>query len=778
MMTFMRSGLRFTATALEAALLGAAASAFAQVATTPQPPPAATTVITAPDGAAPPPEVAQQAAVEARVCPAPAGASLTAPRSAAAEPTRPDPSAPIDVSSDEARLGVQGDAVLSGNVRVRQGDREIRADSVEYDAGRNAFRVRGKVEYRDPIVRATGGSGEYSGADGARFEGAQFELPQRPARGSARDMRLDTSGRVTLEDVTFSTCPADDVDWLIRAKRIELDTRSRNGTGRDASVEFLGVPILYLPYISFPLGTERKSGFLFPSVGYTSRSGAQVSVPYYWNISPPLDLTFQPTLYSSRGLNLAAEFRYLSVANRGIAEVDVLPSDRVEDLDRHWARWLHTTGLPADWRLTIEAQDVSDPGYFEDFAQGAEGTSTAFLERIARVSYRDEFWRIHGYFQEFQTISEDLPRDERPYASVPRLLASGSTLLGRSAVRAALDAELVNFHRSVGTTGWRLDAEPSLSLDLTRPGYYLRPTAGYRYTRYDLEDTLPGEQTSPQRSMPFASFDAGLLLERRAGRDGGRRITLEPRALYLYTPFRDQSRLPVFDTGIPDLNLVQLFRNNRYVGADRVGDANQVSLGLQSALFDAPSGARFVSAAIGQTYYFETPKVLLPGEPPRRRGASDLIAQLGLTAYRHWNVDLGVQWNPDQTREERAQARVQYRPAPDRVANLIYRSQRDRLQQAEASAAWPVGERWNVFGRWIYDLQASQSNDRFVGIEYKACCWRLRAVGRRFVSTRTGEQDTGVYVQLELNGLSSVGSAADSFLEGAVRGYSRSAVSP
>lgn len=772
----MRSGLRFTATALEAALLGAAASAFAQVAT--PPPPATMPSVTMPDRSAPEPEAAAPAAAEARLCPAPAGASLTARPSPAAEPTRPDASAPIDVSSDEARLGVQGDAVLTGNVRVRQGDREIRADSVEYDAGRNAFRVRGKVEYRDPIVRATGGSGEYSGADGARFEGAQFELPQRPARGAARDMRLDTSGLITLDEVRFTTCPADDEDWIIRAKRIELDTRGRNGTGRDASVEFLGVPILYLPYISFPLGNERKSGFLFPSVGYTSRSGVQASVPYYWNIAPPLDLTFQPTAYSSRGLNLGAEFRYLSVANRGVAELDYLPSDRVADLDRHRALWLHTTALPADWRLTIEAQDVSDPGYFEDFAQGAEGTSTAFLERIARVSYRDEYWRVQGYFQEFQTISEDLPRDERPYASVPRLLASGATLLGGSPLRAGLDAELVNFHRSVGTTGWRLDAEPSLSLDLARPGYYVRPTAGYRYTRYELADTPPGDETSPQRSMPFASLDAGLLLERFTGADGARRLTLEPRALYLYTPFRDQSRLPVFDSGIPDLNFVQLFRNNRYVGADRVGDANQISLGLQSALFDARSGSRFVSATIGQTYYFESPKVLLPGEQPRRRGASDLIAQLGLTAYRHWNVDVGVQWNPDETREERSQARVQYRPAPDQVANLIYRSQRDRLQQAEASAAWPVGERWNVFGRWVYDLQESQSNDRFVGVEYKSCCWRLRAIGRRFVSNRTGEQDTGIYVQLELNGLSSVGSAADSFLEGAVRGYSRSAVSP
>jgi LPS-assembly protein len=270
--------------------------------------------------------------------------------------------------------------------------------------------------------------------------------------------------------------------------------------------------------------------------------------------------------------------------------------------------------------------------------------------------------------------------------------------------------------------------------------------------------------------LPVASLDTGLLFE-RPGID--RTISLEPRLLYLYTPFRNQDELPLFDTGIPDLNLVQLFRSNRYVGADRVGDANQVSVGVTSRLLDNANGVQFLSATLGQTFYFETPRVRLPDEDTGRRSRSDLVAQLELNAFRHWSADLGVQWNPESSRQERSQIGLRYQPAPESVANIAYRFQRDRLEQAEASAAWPIADKWHGFGRMVYSLRDDGALERFAGVEYRSCCWRLRVLGRRFVSSRTGEQDTGIYLQLELVGLASVGSAADAFLEGEIRGYSR-----
>jgi len=261
------------------------------------------------------------------------------------------------------------------------------------------------------------------------------------------------------------------------------------------------------------------------------------------------------------------------------------------------------------------------------------------------------------------------------------------------------------------------------------------------------------------------------VFERTAGSRSQRRVTLEPRALYLYAPFREQSDLPLFDTGLPDLNLVQLFRANRYVGADRVNDANQVSFGLTSRLFNADTGAQYLAASFGQAYYFEKPRVVLPDEPVATRDTSDFIAQVSLSAYKNWNVEAGIQWNPEDTRSERSQFRLQYRPDGERVLNLSYRAQRDRLEQTEVSGAWPIGKRWNAYARAVYSLRDSQMLERFAGFEYRACCWRLRAVARRSVSNREGTQESSFYLQLELNGLASVGDA-DAFLEHTIRGYS------
>ncbi|MEY3138683.1 MAG: hypothetical protein RL580_2415 [Pseudomonadota bacterium] len=684
---------------------------------------------------------------------------------------------PVEVSSDSAQIGVDGAALLSGRVELRQGERRLDAEEVRYDRASGQFSVRGTLTYTDGSITARGDTGRYDAASGASLEDAEFDLPERPARGAAERMQIGTDGRVRLSEVWFSTCPDASPDWRIRARSIELDTRTRNGTGRNAAVEFLGVPILYLPYISFPLGEQRKSGFLVPDAGFSSRSGVELAVPYYFNLAPNYDLLVEPRFYEKRGLDAGATFRYLTRTNRGEIRANLLPGDMVRDTDRHWLRLRHRTELPAGWRLDLDAADVSDAEYFEDFAAGADGTSTAFLQRVARLSYRDEHWRVRGEFQQFQTIDRALQPIDRPYAQVPRIAVRGE---GRRdaglPLSYSLDAEVVNFERDTGVTGWRTDATSRVALDFGSPAYYLRPAAGVRYTRYALDNVASGATTSPSRSLPFAALDAGLLLERPAVGGRVQRITLEPRLLYLWTPYRDQDDLPVFDTRVPDLNFVQLFRGERYVGADRVSDANQVSLGVTSRFYDGASGRQLLAATIGQTLHLEAPRVRLPGEP-RIGSKSDLVAQLAVTRWQNFNVNLGVQWNPQQSRSERRQVRIQYRPQGDRALNLAYRFQDQRLEQTELSGAWPITRRWSAFGRLVYDLQERSTLEQFGGVEYGACCWRLRLVGRRFVSSRTGERDSGIYLQLELNGLASVGSSADTFLEEAIRGYSAAGVS-
>jgi LPS-assembly protein len=687
--------------------------------------------------------------------------------------------ADIDFSSDSATVGADGNAALKGNVVVQQGEREIRANDVQYNQGESSFKVEGEVEYNDPVVHVTGGGGNYSATQGAEFRDAEFQLHERSARGSAAQMALSPDGLISLNAVSFTTCPVDDTSWQLRADSITLDTRTRIGTGRGTRVDFKGVPILYLPWMSFPLGTERKSGFLFPTLGHSQRGGVQASIPFYWNIAPFADATLAPTEYSRRGLDLGGEFRLLTERTLSKLEVNYLPNDDIEHRDRNRFRLENVTRLPADLRFFVDAEAVSDSRYFEDFSQGPEGTSIAFLERLAGLSYRDEHWRMSAEVQQFQTIDQQLADIDRPYARLPRILVGADYGFGPDQhLRYGFDSEVVNFDREIGVQGWRFDGMPTASLDFETPGFFVRPGLAWRYTQYELDDTAPDQRSSPSRSLPIFSFDTGMMFERDSGSRAQRRQTLEPRLLYLRVPFREQDDLPLFDTGLPDLNLVQLFRTNRYVGADRVSDANQMSLGVTSRLFDAHSGAQFLSATLGQTYYFENPRVHLPDEPIRGRGTSDFVAELSVTAYKDWNAEFGVQWNPDESRSERAQAMLQFKPAPDQVINVGYRFQRDLLEQAEVSAAWPINRQWSGFARYVYSLQDDKALEKFAGFEYSSCCWRLRVVGRRSVSTRTGEQNSGVYLQLELTGLASVGSAADASVAGAIRGYERPVARP
>jgi LPS-assembly protein len=703
-------------------------------------------------------------------CPPPAVVTGTLPAAAA---SKNDGNESVTLDGDQVEYNVNGTAVLSGNVEMRQGDKRIRADHLEYDAANQRIKVEGGVEYSDPSLSVRGNSGTYSAVLGAEFEGTEFDLPERNAHGAARRMQVDAAGKITLEDVAFSTCPANDLAWQLKARSIELDTRARNGTSRGARVEFKGVPIFYTPWMTFPIGPQRKSGFLFPSFGASDRSGLEFQLPYYFNIRPNLDFTAQPVYYDKRGVDMAGELRFLTPRQRGTLSFNYLPGDNVAERDRSRVVLNHVAELPGEWRFRIDATRVSDTDYFEDFALGPEGTSVPFTEQLAEITYRDEHLNVRAQVQDFQTIDDELPVEDRPYARTPRVLATGDwNTHGARALDYGFDAEVVNFDRDVGVTGWRMDLAPRVGLDWSAPGYFVRPSAGYRYTQYSLENQAPGTDDSPTRSLPFATLDAGLVFERATGSHAQRRVTLEPRALYLYTPFRAQDSLPLFDTGLPDLNLVELYRTNRYVGADRVNDANQIAFGLTSRLFNADNGTQYLAASVGQAYYFEKPRVVLPGEPPATRDSSDFIAQVSLSAYKNWNVEAGIQWNPEDSRSERSQFRLQYRPGGERVVNLGYRAQRDRLEQAEVSGAWPIGKSWNAFGRVVYSLRDSEALEKFAGFEYKACCFALRAVARRFISNREGRQETSYYVQLELNGMASVGNSADAFLERTIRGYS------
>jgi LPS-assembly protein len=657
-------------------------------------------------------------------------------------------------------------------VQVQQEGRALSADEVTIDKDARSIEVRGSVAYREAALVVEGDAGRFQDG-GAEFEGVQFQLPERPARGAARAMSVDRDGVLKLQDVQYTTCPPGHDDWTIGASSVSINTAKSTAVARDARLEFFGVPLLRLPVISFPVGNARKSGVLFPNIGSSTSGGVELAVPYYFNIAPQQDFTATPTWYSNRGIDFGGEYRYLARFGHGTVQGNLLPGDNRDGGTRSRLKVNSISELAGGWRLTIDAENVSDTRYLEDFARGTSDASTPFLPRTALLAWRDDHLDLGVQWRNFQTLYADLPQVDRPHTELPRLFANGDwELTGALPLNYGAQVEAVNFRHDGDVQGWRLHAAPQLALDYAGTGWFLRPAATLQATHYRLRDADPGIDTSPTRTLPVLSLDTGLVFEGSSGRRNQRRVTLEPRMMYLYAPYRDQDDLPVFDTAEPDLNWVELFRDNRYVGIDRISDANQVSAGITARLFSSRTGQRYVSATLGQVYYIEKPRVLLPDEPEDPGRTSDLIAEVELSSFRNWNVNTGWQWDPQGKQTERAEVRLQYRPESRSVLNFGYRYQRDRMEQLEFSAAWPLSDSWRLYGRSLYSLRDNQVIENFAGFEYGSCCWAVRAVARDYVGRRSGERDRSLYLQLELKGLSNVGLAADAFLERAIRGYS------
>src|SRR3984885_2296549 len=553
--------------------------------------------------------LASSLARAADVCPAPPRYTFIRPDDIPVDDHR------IHVDSDDALLGANGSAVLNGRVTVRQDERSVAADSVTYDYDADKLTVTGKVDFLDPKLRVRSDSGSYETDGDANFNEAFFQLMNRNGRGFAKDINLHPDGKVELDYVRYTSCPVGNEDWSLSAAKINLDTTLQEGVARHVTMRFKDVPIFYTPYISFPLGDERKSGVLFPSLGHSGSNGFDVEVPYYFNLAPNYDLTLTPGVLTARGVELAEDFRYLTASSHGMLDANFLPNDKQQHNDRSYLRYTDVTDIMHGLRFDADIANVSDVNYFQSFAVGTEQTSVTFLERRMDVLYYDDAWRIRGQLQNFQTIDTTVDAAERPYSRVPRVQASALYPIENSNFEFAFDSEAVNFLRGVGPTGVRVNLSPEIRWSNRGPGYFFEPAVGYDFTQYDLQDAGSGLPSTPSRALPYARLDTGLIFERDAGAQGQRTQTLEPRLVYSYVPYRNQNELPIFDSGLPDLNLTELFRTNRYVGSDRIGDANQVALAVTTRLFDTISGTQYLSATVGQIRYFSIPRVGLPTDP-------------------------------------------------------------------------------------------------------------------------------------------------------------------
>ena len=672
----------------------------------------------------------------------------------------------------DAQLGPAPRVDMSGGVLIRRGERLAGADSAKYDPDTQSLHLDGSVRYEDPQTEITSSSADFEYLTGViKFEGAEFLLGKSNSRGAADLLQISQAGTLDLGNVNYTTCPPDSNDWLMEAGAINLDTEAGVGTARDLKLRFQGVPILWAPYLTFPISNARKSGVLTPTFGRSGRSGNAISVPYYFNIRENMDATVEPRWLSNRGIQIGSEFRYLTEKNDGVAVVDFLPDDSLLNESRHLVSLNHQTLWNSGWRNLIDIRDVSDSQYFEDLGGTLSLTSITHLNRSVQFDYFGDHWSLFGQIQDYQTLDETIVAEDEPYRRVPQLRVAGhypDLFLGLSV---GFRGELVNFDRDTGVTGWRLNAAPSIELPIEKAGWFIKPALALEHTRYDLGNTQPGQATDPTRTVPIASFDTGMILERQM-KNASRVMTLEPRLLYVHVPFREQDELPVFDTIAPDLNLVQLYRKNRFLGVDRIGDTDQISVGVTSRIMNVNTGEELIMATIGQARYLSDQRVTLPGETATTNESSDYIAAIRFLLYENVNFDLGHQWGDEGRGTTQSEARLQYRPQQNKILNFAYRFRRDSLEQGDVSWSWPLSKSWNFVGRYNYSFRDRESLEQFFGLEYESCCWGLRMVSRRYLSTRDGTRDTSFGLQLVLKGMTSLGTAADRMLERGILGYS------
>lgn len=683
-----------------------------------------------------------------------------------------------EIMADNALLPEEGLLEFWGQVEIIQDDNAMRADRAVFDRDNNIAEAEGQVQFWSSSLFWEGNKARLElDRDYGRYEDGRYQLLGRRGRGAA-GLILDEQqeDRTRLRNVDYTTCDGEVPNWQLAAGSIRLNHATDRGHATNVLFKVRDVPVMYLPYISFPLSDKRKSGFLAPSVGTSRNSGIDLTVPYYWNIAPQQDATIAPRYMGDRGVMLTGEYRYLLPTGRGDVNLEFLPSDNeFNDDDRFLFAFNHEQRLFDDrGRGYITYNQVSDKEYFEDFGHSLSLASTRFLEQRAEYRHSGDRWWARARLWGYQTVDKSIPGTSRPYARLPQVHFSYSPFTGNRRLNLRVLAETTYFDREDSVTGTRIDLRPMVSYPIRTRSSFLEPRLTLQHTHYFLDDAT-GISDRQDRTLPIFSVDSGVFLERNLRLfDAPMVQTLEPRLFYLYVPKTQQRDIPVFDTGQFDFSFQQLFREDRFSGPDRVGDANQVTLALTSRLIDQKTGWERLRGSIGQIYHFADRSVTLPNREGEDDTVSELVAELATRISRNWQARADLQWDPNDSRTEKGSLLVRYRNDEGAVLNLGYRRRlaRTDVEQTDLSFRWPLNPQWSLVGRWLYSLPDDQTLEGVGGVEYNSCCWGLRAVARRYLSSTDGVFDTAFFVQIEFKGLGNVGSRTSGFLREQIPGYS------
>lgn len=696
---------------------------------------------------------------------------------------------PTIVRGDRVSGRTDLDTTVEGNAELRRGDLTIRADRIDYYQPDDLAKARGNIHVNQA---------------GNIFEGPELQLKAETFEGfflkpTYRFLRNDGHGeasridfidqsRAVIHDATYTTClrepgPSWLPDWILRAATIRIDNEEEVGQAEGAVLSFKGVPILPVPSISFPLSDKRKSGFLPPTIGLDNVNGLDMTLPYYWDIAPNRDATFYPTLMSRRGLMLGGEFRYLERDYRGQARLDVMNNDTLRGRSRWGLAATHSGGYQwGDGTLatSLTLNRVSDDNYWRDFTRSSSSLTSRLLANNATFTWTEGDVTATARALKWQTLQDVSSPITPPYDKMPQLTATYARA-NMGGFDVSLTGDFTRFEADRRLTGQpnanRAYTLAQVSRPWIFPAGYITPKLQLHATSYQFDTALANGATSASRVLPTFSLDSGLVFERDASYFGRAfRQTLEPRAFYVYTPYRNQSLLPVYDTAANDFNFATIYTENAFGGNDRIADNNLLTLGVTTRLLDPDTGAEAARFGIAQRLRFKDQDVTLPGGTPVSERLSDLLLGAAVNWTPQWSVDSTVQFNPKTQRSIRSTIGTRYSPTDYRVVNVAYRLQRGTSEQLDIGWQWPLndlwgdkglnlgpgrgqgGDRWYSVGRVNYSLRDKKIVDAIVGFEYDACCWIGRVVLERLQSSVTTASKR-ILFQLEFVGFSRLGSS-------------------
>ncbi|MBZ0070021.1 MAG: LPS-assembly protein LptD [Thiobacillus sp.] len=684
---------------------------------------------------------------------------------------------PLFLTADRIESTAPNVLEASGQVEARQAGRVFSANWLRYDTTLNQVQARGQVQLEQSSLLVQGDSlklnlDDYSGelTQPVYQLTTRKELATQQGRGDADRIDFIDEERFKLQNATYTTCPVDNDDWFLKVGSLDIDKTRNVGTARNASLQFLGVPILYTPWMDFALNDERKTGMLAPTIGTTERSGFDMLVPYYLNLAPNYDATLYPRLLSKRGVQLGGEFRYLLPEARGENRLEYLPNDSEANRSR-WSMVLKNGyRINESTQTGMDLNRVSDNDYFRDLSNLISITSVSHLNREAWLTTQHANWNAELRAQSFQTLQDSTavtPLVE-PYARLPHARL-GMKQTFDNGLAFNLETEATRFAHRTLTEGTRVLAYPTLRLPLTNDFGFFTPQIGWHSSYYALDNSVTRQHIS--RNLPILSLDSGVTFDRPFQFAGASyEQTLEPRAYYVYAPHRDQSDIPVFDSAMLDFSYAQMFTENQFVGGDRINDANQLTLAVTSRFTEEESGLERLQVTLGQRYYFSSQQVTLPGIAPRTSNATDLLATVSGQITRDWRIKTAWQFDTQNGTTIRQNLGASYRPGPGRTVNFGYRFIDQTTEQVDLSAQWPLGNRWYGMFRYNYSFQDNKLVEGLAGLEYNGGCWAIRSVIQR-LATKENQSTDALFFQLELNGMGRLGANPLDVLKQSVPGY-------